>query len=509
MQLTHRSWGYVVLVIVLAILGATFARPILFAGSVLIGAWVLARQAHFLQTLLEMADGLTVYQWPERSSLRTGDESSVTLAARLDEPMALSLDIEAGIPTAAVPNEPVTVELAPHEQEARRTVSVSWPVTGRHHFENASVRATNGLFVETVTDGQQPTVTVEPRGPRNVHVGEGGDRFAIASGEHRTGRLGSGLEPAELREYVPGETVSRIDWKATARLGKPHVRKYEAETQRRTLLVVDHRSTMSMGPPGETKLEYLREVALGTASSAYQLSDPMGVITVGDDGVTARHDISASTERYPLIRRTLLELEPTGGPDGASIRESEPTQSLPDLVGEAGAVTVNAPGSSSSRSGLRSQRTATPAEQRRVLADLSGDDSTFATRLEPFYRAQRTYRKTIESEPLYGALRGELATESGRIWVVIFTDDSNLEELYEAVTLARSRGHDVLLVLAPTVLFEPMGVDQVERVYDRYHDFEEHRRSFARMDGVTAVEVAPGDRLSTVLSTGRTSQTHN
>ncbi|MFP9193535.1 DUF58 domain-containing protein [Natrialbaceae archaeon A-CW1-1] len=506
MQLTHRCQGFVALALVVAILGATFARPILFAGSILMGAWVLANQVQFFHTLTQMADDVTIHQWPERSSLRKGEDIQVTIRARLTEPMPLSLAIEAGMPTGAVANEPLTVTLDPHEQDATQTASVSWPVSGRHQFESASVTATDGLFVETLPIGQQPTITVEPLGPRHVHVGEGGDRFAVASGEHRTGRLGSGLEPAELREYVPGETVSRMDWKATARLGKPYVRKYEAETHRRTLIVVDHRSGLSMGPPGETKLDYLRDVALGVASSAYQLSDPMGVIAVGDGGITARNEISSNAEQYSLIRRTLLELETTAARDGADNQHVEPIRTSPVLGRPSSESTASDSRGAHDAPQSWSRRPTTPAERRRALTDLSGDGSAFAAVLEPFYTAQRTYQKQIESRPLYSALRGELTTEPGRMWTVILTDDSNLEELYEAVTLARSRGNDVLLVLAPTVLFEPMELGRIERTYDRYHAFEGHRRSFAHMDGVTALEVAPGDRLSAVLGNGRTKQ---
>ena len=483
MQLTHRSQGLVALVIVLAILGVTFARPVLLAGGVLIGAWILGAQTQFLATLTRLTEGLVVRQWPERSSLRHGEQTNVRLAVRQEVAVPLSLNIEAGVPTAAVPNRPVTLELEPHEREATHTVSVSWPVTGRHQFEDATVTATDGLFVETVTTGQLPTVTVEPRGPRHIHVGEGGDRFAIASGEHRTGRLGAGLEPAELREYVPGETVSRIDWKATARLAKPYVREYEAESHRRTLFVVDHRSALSMGPPDETKLDYLRDVALAVASSAHQLSDPLGLITVGDRGVTERGSVSASADRYPLIRRRLLELEPTAPGDGPLIQQTRSTRR---------------------RTQAWLGRSTTPTDRHQLLGEPSEGDSAFVASLEPFYTAQQRYREPIEEQPLYRALRRELAAETGQLWVVIFTDDSNLEELYEAVTAARSQGHDVLVALTPTVLFEPSGVDQVEHVYDRYHAFEEDRRTFARMHRVTALEVAPRDRLSAVLARGRT-----
>jgi len=52
------------------------------------------------------------------------------------------------------------------------------------------------------------------------------------------------------------------------------------------------------------------------------------------------------------------------------------------------------------------------------------------------------------------------------------------------------------------VLYEPGGLADLERAYDRYLAFEEFRRELAKLDGVTALEVGPADRLSAVLEAG-------
>jgi hypothetical protein len=53
------------------------------------------------------------------------------------------------------------------------------------------------------------------------------------------------------------------------------------------------------------------------------------------------------------------------------------------------------------------------------------------------------------------------------------------------------------------VLYEAGGLGDLEAAYRRYLDFEEFRRSLARLDRVQAYEVGPGDRLGALLASRR------
>jgi len=48
---------------------------------------------------------------------------------------------------------------------------------------------------------------------------------------------GEGFEFAELREYVYGDDVRKIDWKTTAKLGKPFVKIYKEERELNVVVV--------------------------------------------------------------------------------------------------------------------------------------------------------------------------------------------------------------------------------------------------------------------------------
>ena len=49
---------------------------------------------------------------------------------------------------------------------------------------------------------------------------------SILAGRHASRLRGRGLNFEELRNYVPGDDIRTVDWKATARTRKPQVRGY-------------------------------------------------------------------------------------------------------------------------------------------------------------------------------------------------------------------------------------------------------------------------------------------
>jgi uncharacterized protein (DUF58 family) len=487
MEPTRRLWAVAGLAGGLVALAVVLARPLALVGAALVGTWLLSRQYLFSRELRRLHDDLTVEQSPARTLLRTDASTPVTLRATLAEPSALACSIRASLPVGATTERSPAVTLDSGETDAEETVDVRWPVAGRHQFGQATLSATDGLFEGTVPVGTAPTVTVEPRGPRNVHVGQGGDRLASAYGEHEGGSSGSGIEPAELREYTAGDTLEQIDWNATARLETLFVREFETETDRKTLVMVDHRATLGDGQPGETKLAYLREAALAVVDSAGRLDDPLGLLAVGDGGITTQLDPTVTAEQYATARRTLLDLEPTGEPAAS---DGQASTALESPIARASAAQSEV------------------AARRAVNTLGRGGEDPFERTVRPFFADRQRYRTYIESNPLYRAVEGTLATEPGRLLAVLCTDDASPAELRETVKLLRGSGHRVLLLLAPTVLYEPGGLTDLEEAYDRYVTFEQLRRDLGGTDGVTAVEVAPGDRLAAVLAEGRQPRQH-
>ena len=98
---------------------------------------------------------------------------------------------------------------------------------------------------------------------------------------------GQGTEFDSLREYVIGDDVRAIDWRATARGGDVVVRTWRPERDRRVLIVVDS-SRLSAARLGEApRLEAQIEAALLLAALASRAGDRVDVVAV-DSAVRAR-----------------------------------------------------------------------------------------------------------------------------------------------------------------------------------------------------------------------------
>ena len=67
------------------------------------------------------------------------------------------------------------------------------------------------------------------------------------SGQALSPLRGRGMEYAESRAYALGDDARHIDWRLTARSGKPHTKLFQAERERLTLIVADTAPTLYFG----------------------------------------------------------------------------------------------------------------------------------------------------------------------------------------------------------------------------------------------------------------------
>jgi len=86
-----------------------------------------------------------------------------------------------------------------------------------------------------------------------------------------------------MRDYLPGDDIRSIDWKATARTGKPHVRVFTEERDRPALLIVDQRMSMFYGSALNMKSVTAAEAAALTAHAILAAGDRVGGVVFDDN----------------------------------------------------------------------------------------------------------------------------------------------------------------------------------------------------------------------------------
>src|SRR5213078_2907241 len=89
-------------------------------------------------------------------------------------------------------------------------------------------------------------------------------------------------ELAQVRPYVPGDDVRRIDWNVTARTGEPHVRVHLAERVLVSWLVLDTSASMQFGTADRRKADVAEGVALALGHVATRRGNRLGAVTFGD-----------------------------------------------------------------------------------------------------------------------------------------------------------------------------------------------------------------------------------
>src|SRR2546428_10219818 len=122
-------------------------------------------------------------------------------------------------------------------------------------------------------------------------------------------RRGEGRLSESLREWVPGDDIRHIDWKAPARRRKVITRQYEAERRQQLLLVVDTGRLMTADIAGTARLDYAVRAALQLAYAPAQHDDNVGGMAFAD-GV--KHYVAPQRGPAGLKRRldVLAVLEP-------------------------------------------------------------------------------------------------------------------------------------------------------------------------------------------------------
>lgn len=281
-QLTAAGRGLLGGAVALTFVGATTGQPVLVATGVALLAlatagWLGTRAA--LRALGALEIELSA---PEGTSRARGTAMRIELGFTYRGRRALrDLDVTLRLRGEPQPTPRATLDIPPGAA-GRLEFALVFPQAGhwRIHGVELTVVGPLGLAQAQRYRPAEMALNVRPRRRPAAEVAtllarRGAARDRV--GRHIAGRAGGGLELRELREYVPGDPLKTVAWKATARRRRPLVRAFEEETVRRVQVLLDIGPTMRAGPLGQTPLD--RAIDLCATLAEEGVHDRIGLTT--------------------------------------------------------------------------------------------------------------------------------------------------------------------------------------------------------------------------------------
>lgn len=106
---------------------------------------------------------------------------------------------------------------------------------------------------------------------------------SLVSGGYHSPFKGRGMEFDEVRPYMQGDDVRSLDWRVTARTGRPHTKLFREERERAVLLGMDLRQTMFFATRGAFKAVRAAQAAALLGWSAVDQGDRLGALLFSEE----------------------------------------------------------------------------------------------------------------------------------------------------------------------------------------------------------------------------------
>jgi len=233
---------------------------------------------------------------------------------------------------------------------------------------------------------------------------------ALSSGGYLSPFKGRGMEFDEVRPYVQGDDVRSIDWRVTARSGRPHTKLFREERERPVLLWIDLRATMMFATRGAYKAVRAAQTAALLGWHTQHRGDRLGALLFDEQNHLELRPRRGQQPLVHLLRQ--LSAHP------AWERRAPPSDS------ESSANLLN-------QALMRLRRVAQPGSQLILLSDFNGLNTQAASHLSLLARHNELLLIDIH-DPLEAELPppGRYRLSDGRRFLGLETADMTLRTRY-------------------------------------------------------------------------------
>ncbi|APX32268.1 hypothetical protein BH708_05510 [Brachybacterium sp. P6-10-X1] len=136
----------------------------------------------------------------------------------------------------------------------------------------------------------------------------------LIQGRGRSLFKGAGEDFDDLKYYQPGDKISEIDWKATARSGEPLIRRFNEERVRHLSIVADTSSAMAATAADGTSKREAMILAAGMVCFLAQKNGDLVGLVAGSDGRPVQLPSRSSDGHLELLLRSVQQATTTAAP---------------------------------------------------------------------------------------------------------------------------------------------------------------------------------------------------
>ena len=233
-------------------------------------------------------------------------EIQVTLRLQNHSPLSKILEVKDTVPEVMRIKEGanyILMELGPR-RETLIEYTVECPLRGFYTLGPVSIRVQDpfGLFHKEKEIHVYDDFLVFPKTEDLKDAFVKSRVPKIFTGAVNIRQPGEGSNFYNLREYIPGDAMRKVNWKAYARAGKMMVNEFERDAVSDIILLVDSRAVSETGPVSRNSLVYSTRAAASLAQFFLSRRDSVGLVIYGNDINSVDRD-TGKKQLYVLLTK--------------------------------------------------------------------------------------------------------------------------------------------------------------------------------------------------------------
>ncbi len=275
----HRRWYITAACCACCFIASFFIEFLFEAAFAATLFWVLLTLLDFYLIFLRKEKLYAFRIMPLRFSM--GDYNEVSIKCFNRFPYPVTVDIIEQLPEQFQQRAfRRTVSLKALEQSVIR-YNLRPLERGAYHFGAllCYVRSPVGLLERRIETDNEKTVKVYPSFQQLRKFELMSTTLQRSGGVRKIRRVGQSMEFEKIKNYVPGDDIRTVNWKATARTGSLMVNTYADAKEQQVYAVIDKGRSMKMPFDGMTLLDYAINATLSLLNIALLRHDKAGLIT--------------------------------------------------------------------------------------------------------------------------------------------------------------------------------------------------------------------------------------